>query len=101
MLPTASVQQRQTSVTTRECYRHAGCKCFRVLLTVPFWQGRENSAHFRTVNLYGLRVDQDESGDRRNRAPIDPGVNRAALDHDVARLQMHGLTVFQFAVNLT
>ena len=65
-LPAASVQQRQTSLTTRECYRHAGNKCFRVLLTVSFWQGRENSAHFRTVNLDGLGVDQDECGDRRN-----------------------------------
>ena len=74
---------------------------FAFLLTVSFWQGRENSAHFHTVNLDGLGIDQDESGDRRNRAPIDPGVNRAALDHDVAGLQMHGLTVFQFAVNLT
>ena len=66
-----------------------------------FGQGRENSAHFRTVNLDGLGIDQDESGDRRNRAFIDPCVKRAALDHDVAGLQMHGLTVFQFAVNLT
>jgi hypothetical protein len=68
MLPAASVQQSQTSVISRECYRHAGRKCFRVLLTVSFWQGRENSAHFRTVNLDGLGVDQDEGGDRRNRA---------------------------------
>ena len=63
--------------------------------------GSENSAHFRAVNLDGLGVDQDESGDRRNRAFVYPSVNRAALDHDVAGLQMHGLTVFQFAVNLT
>ena len=63
--------------------------------------GSENSAHFRAVNLDGLGVDQDESGDRRNRAFVYPCVNRAALDHDVAGLQMHGLTVFQFAVNLT
>src|ERR1700729_2821758 len=100
MLPAASVQQRQTSVISRECYRHAGCKYFRVLLTVSFWQGRENSAHFRTVNLDRFGIDQDESGDRRNRAFVYPGVNRASLDHDVAGLQMHDLIVFQFAIKL-
>ena len=100
MLPTAPVQQRQTSVISRECYRHAGCKCFRVLLTVSFWQGRENSAHFRTVNLDGLGVDQDKCNDCRNRAFVDPCVNRAALDQDITGPQMHDLIIFEFAIKL-
>ena len=72
--------------------------CF---IDVSFWQGREDSAHFSTVNLEGFCVDQDECNYCGHRAFVDPCVNRAALDHDVAGLQMHGLTVFQFAVNLT
>src|SRR6202051_4582154 len=101
MWPTAPVQQRHTSVISRECYRHAGCKCFRVLLTVSFWQGRENSAHFRTVNLDGLGVDQDECNYCRNRAFVDPCVNRAALDQDITGLQTHELIVFELAIKLT
>jgi hypothetical protein len=101
MLPAASVQQCLTSVISRECYRHARCKCFRVLLTVSFWQGWENSAHFRTVNLDGLGVDQDECNYCRNRAFVDPCVNRAALDHDITGLQTHDLIVFEFAIKLT
>src|SRR6266404_5735893 len=71
-----------------------------LLLAVSSWQGRENSAHFRTVNLDGLGVDQDECNYCRNRAFVDPGVNRAALDQDITGLQTHDI-VFEFAIKLT
>src|ERR1700733_16009223 len=86
---------------SREFYRHSGCKCFRVLLTVSFWQSRENSAQFRTVNLDGFGVDQDECNYCGYRAFVDPCVNRAALDHDITGLQMHDLIIFEFAIKLT
>jgi hypothetical protein len=68
--------------------------------TVSFWQGRENSAHFRSVSLDGLGVDQDECNYRGHRAFIDPCVNRAALDQDITGPQMHDLIIFEFAIKL-
>jgi hypothetical protein len=71
------------------------------LLAVCFWRSRENSVHFRAVNLDGFGVDQDECDYCRNRAFVDPCVNRAALDQDNTGLQMHDLIVFEFAIKLT
>lgn len=61
---------------------------------------RINGAHFLAIDHVGRRVDQDKSDDRWDRAPIDPGVYRAALDDDVAGFQMYDLTIVEFAVNL-
>jgi len=40
------------------------------LLTVSFWQGRENVRIFVPFDLDGLGRHQDESGDRRKPSPL-------------------------------
>jgi hypothetical protein len=58
---------------------------------VLFSLDRKNGADFPAVDLDGLGVDQDECGDRRDGAAVDPGVHGATLDDDVAGLQMDDL----------
>jgi len=43
-------------------------------------------------------VDQDEGKHGRRRAVVDPGVHRAALHDDVARLHMHNLAAVEFEI---
>jgi hypothetical protein len=62
---------------------------------------RENGAHLLAVDLDGFGIDQDESGDRRDRTLVDPGVHGAALDDNVANLQVYDLTAVEFEVNFT
>src|SRR6266478_7050885 len=71
------------------------------LIDVLFLLGRINGAQFLAVHLDVFGVDHDGCTDGRNRAPIDPGVQPTAVDEDVAGLQMHDLTAFEFAVKLT
>src|SRR6516162_2217224 len=54
-----------------------------------------------TALLDRLGVDQDEREDRRLRALGDPGVHRAALHADVARLHRHRAAVVEFEVAFT
>jgi len=70
------------------------------LLAVCFWRSREHSAHFRTVNLDGFGIDQDECNYCGHRAFVDPCVNRAALDQDITGPQMCDLIIFEFAIKL-
>src|SRR5258707_1349199 len=60
-----------------------------------------NGAQLLAVHLDGFGVDHDGCTDCRDRAPIDPGVHPTAVDEDIAGLQMHDLTTFEFAVTLT
>src|SRR5260370_8333690 len=48
----------------------------------------------------GAGVDQDEGKDRRAWPGRNPGVHRAALDADIARLHAHGLAVVELEVAL-
>ena len=57
--------------------------------------------HFLAVNLDGFGIDQDECNYCGHRTLVDPGVNRAALNHDITGLQMRDLTPFEFAVKFT
>src|ERR1700741_4550303 len=89
------------NVISSECHRYRGCKGLCFSLNVSFWQGWKNGAHFLTVNLDGFGVDQDECNYCRNRAFVNPCVNRAALDQHITGPQTHDLIVFEFAIKLT
>ena len=43
-------------------------------------------------------IDQDEGEDARCRSGVDPGVHRAALDDDIAWLQMRHLAAVELEI---
>jgi hypothetical protein len=55
-------------------------------------------AEFLASDFGRISVDQDESENSRGRAVIHPGVHRAALDNDVARLHVHDLAAVELEV---
>jgi hypothetical protein len=54
-----------------------------------------------TRHLDRVGVDQHKGEDRRHAAVIDPGMHRAALDADIARLHVDGLAVVELEVAFT
>src|SRR5271166_6873119 len=62
--------------------------------------GREMGAQLLAGDLGWIGVDQDEREHGRSRPVVDPGVHRAALHDDVARLHMHDLTAIELEIAL-
>ena len=55
-------------------------------------------AQFLTRHGRGLGIDQDEGEHARTGPVVDPGVHRAALDDDIAWLQMRHLATVELEI---
>src|ERR1700730_16769283 len=62
--------------------------------------GREVGAQLLAGDGRRVGVDQDEGEDARSGSVVDPGVHCAALDDDVARLQMRHLAAVELEIAL-